>query len=115
MSLDALLTLDTIEVMENYIDKIRLNEELRDVVDLAYVIENQSIIIYEIRPHFTIPAYKVESHIAKATFIKAKNCWKVYWLRANLKWHVYDPQPTVKTLQEFVELVEKDEHGCFWG
>lgn len=115
MALDILITLDSIEVLENYIDKIRPKAELRDMVDLTYTIENQSIIIYEIRPHFSLPEQKFESHIAKTTFIKAKNHWKVYWMRADLKWHAYTPHPIVNTLKEFVALVEQDEYGCFWG
>jgi hypothetical protein len=26
-----------------------------------------------------------------------------------------DPRPTVKTLKEFVKIVEEDKHACFWG
>lgn len=115
MSLDILLTLDTIEVLENYIDKVRPIEELRDQVDVAYKIENQSIIIYEVRPRFNQPDQTFESAIAKATFVKATDCWKVFWQRADLKWHPYKPKPIVKTIKEFVTLVEKDEHYCFWG
>jgi Protein of unknown function (DUF3024) len=53
--------------------------------------------------------------VAKSTFVKAKNHWKVFWQRANLKWYQYDPMPTVKNLRDFVKLVEEDQLGCFWG
>ena len=115
MSLDILLTLDTIEALENYIDRIRPKEELREMIDIAYRIEKQSILIFEIRPHFNQPDQKFESAIAKATFVKAKDSWKVFWQRSDLKWHPYDPKPIVKTVKEFIGLVEKDEYGCFWG
>ena len=115
MALDILTTLYSIEVLENYIDKIRPKEELRDMVDLTYMIENQSITIYEIRPHFNLPAQKIESQIAKTTFVKAKNHWKVLWMGPDLKWHTYTPHPIVNTLKEFVELVDQDKYGCFWG
>jgi hypothetical protein len=35
--------------------------------------------------------------------------------RLHLKWHRYDPDPEVKTLDEFLEVVENDEFACFWG
>jgi hypothetical protein len=34
---------------------------------------------------------------------------------AVLKWHRYDPDPEVKSIEEFLALVEKDEYGCFFG
>jgi hypothetical protein len=115
MSFDLLNTLDVIEVMENFIFRIRPEEEIRDKIDVAYKIEDQSIIIYEIFPLYLESDKKTESPIAKTTYVKAKDHWKVFWLRGNLKWYSYDPKPTVKTLKEFTELVEEDPVGCFWG
>jgi len=115
MSLDALKTIDIIELMENFIDKIRPDEDMRNQRDISYKIEGQSILIIEIRPFFKDPNQKIESPIAKTTFIKAKNHWKVFWMRGNLKWYSYEPKPIVRTLKEFTELVKKDEYHCFWG
>ena len=44
-----------------------------------------------------------------------KNIWKVFWQRADLKWHSYEPKPTVKQLTDFLKLVDEDEHHCFKG
>jgi len=115
MSLDSMLTLEAIEVFENYIEKVRPKEELRDKIDLTYKIENQSIIIYEIRPHYSKPGQKSESFVAKVTYVKAKDHFKVFWLRADLKWHSYKPNPTVKTIRDFIQVLEEDKYGCFWG
>jgi hypothetical protein len=115
MSLDIILTLESIEALENYIDKIRPKEELRDRVDVSYKIENQSIIIFEIRPHYSQPGVKIESFVAKATFVKAKDYFKIFWLRSDLKWHSYSPHPTAENIQDFIRIVEEDKHGCFWG
>lgn len=57
----------------------------------------------------------MESPVAKATYVKAQKIWKVYWQRADLKWHRYDPDPEVKKIEEFLVVVEKDEFGCFYG
>ena len=114
MGLDALNTADVIEVMENFIDQNRPPENVRHEVDLSYRIENQSIYVYEIRPLWNNPAEIIHSDIAKTTYVKSENVWKVYWMRGNLKWYPYDP-PTVKTLKKFAELVSEDKKGCFWG
>lgn len=101
--------------MENFIAQIRPPEHLRAKVDLSYKIEAQSVIIFEILPLWNKPNQTIESHIAKATFIKKIECWKIFWLRSNLKWDSYTPTPTVSKLSDFLELVEEDKHSCFWG
>ena len=115
MAIDALQTLDVIEAMENFIARIRPPEHIRPELDLGYKIENQSILVFEIRPQWDKPQVIRESPVAKTTFVKAKNHWKVFWMRADLNWHSYSPKPTVKTVKEFTKLVSEDKHHCFWG
>ena len=50
MATDILHTVEIIEALENFLYKRRPPVELRSKVDLAYKIDNQSVIIYEIRP-----------------------------------------------------------------
>lgn len=54
------------------------------------------------------------SKIAKATFVKTMNHRNVFWMPSDLKWHKYQSELTVKTFHEFADLVDKDEHYCFW-
>lgn len=115
MALDAFLSLQIIETLENYINRIRPSEEIRDKLDIIYKTIDQSVIIYEIRPNWKNPNSKIESPIAKITFVKSQKQWKIFWVKSDLKWHVYKPKPEVKTIQEFVEIVEEDKHHCFWG
>ena len=115
MAIDTLQTLEIIEVMENFLSRKRPAEHIRDKVDLGYHIEGQSIMIVEIRPRWDKPEVILEHPIAKTTFVKTKNHWKVFWMRADLKWHGYTPKPTVKRLAEFTKLVEEDKHYCFFG
>jgi hypothetical protein len=115
MAVSNLQVLDIIEVMEAFLERRRPPEHIRSKLDIGYRIEGQSIVIYTIRPFWNDASKIQHSEVAKATFVKAKNHWKVFWLRADLKWYVYDPKPTVKTLTDFVKLVEEDKHACFWG
>lgn len=115
MNIDALQTVEIIEVMENCIQKMRPPEHLRSQLDIGYNIEGQSIIIHEIRPRWDNPDIIKEFPVAKATFVKSKSHWKLFWMRADLKWHAYPAEPTVKTVADFVRIVDEDKHACFWG
>jgi hypothetical protein len=110
--------------LENYIAKIRPPENIRDQLDISYKIEGQSVYILELRPHYDFSSDepridfskgKMEIPVAKTTFIKAQNHWKIFWLRSNNKWYSYEPKPIVKSIDAFLKVVEKDEFCCFWG
>ena len=103
------------KIVDQFIEQRRPAPELRDKVDLSFRIDNQSIEIFEIRPAWNNPSRKLESPAAKATWIKTQQRWKVFWMCADLKWHGYEPCPHVKTLKEFLQLVDGDPYGCFWG
>jgi hypothetical protein len=115
MSLSSLQVVDIIEVMENFMEKKRLPETSRPKVDIKYEIDDQSVVIYELRRPSDKPGEMSEHGVAKATFVKSSNEWKVFCLESDLKWHAYQPHPRVKSLNEFVGLVQQDSHGCFWG
>jgi hypothetical protein len=51
----------------------------------------------------------------EATYVRRTNRWKIYWQRADLKWHAYPPQPEALLFEEFLTLVDEDKDGCFWG
>ena len=63
----------------------------------------------------TAPQFNRYMQVIKTTYVKKTGIWKVYWQRADLKWHSYSPIPEVDTLDDFLTLVDKDEHHCFRG
>lgn len=103
------------KLVADFVKKRRPPKDIRDKVDLAYRIERQSIVIFEIRPLFFDIGKKTEEEIAKTTFVRTKNIWNVYWMRRDLKWHSYPVQPTVRNLKMFLKLVDEDSACCFWG
>ena len=107
--------IEIIEVMEGFLINSRPPEEIRDQLDLSYKIENQSIIVFEIRPKWDNPKEKIECKIAKATYIQKDTAWAVFWFMSDMKWHSYKPYPKVKNLKEFIKVIQEDKHGCFWG
>jgi hypothetical protein len=98
-----------------FIEKRRPPAYDRDKLDFGFRIENQSVELFEIRPTWNDPGQKIESPFAKASYVKSRKIWKIYWQRADLKWHAYPPHPEAKTLEEFFDIVNRDEHACFFG
>jgi hypothetical protein len=103
------------KTMNDFIETLRPPAHIRDRLDFIYRLTDQSIEILEVRPLWTNPKEKTEQPVAKATFTKNQGIWKVYWHRADGKWHRYEPNAEVKTLNQFLSVIKKDEYGCFFG
>ncbi len=61
------------------------------------------------------PEIIIEEQIAKATYVKKEKHWKIFWMRDNLKWYLYEPIPYVKLISDFFNIVADDEMHCFFG
>ena len=103
------------ETLEKLMKKRRPPENVRHEADLGYKIDNQSVIIFEIVTRWDDKTQKTEVPVAKTTWVKTKQAWKIYWMRGNLKWHSYSPVPEVESISEFTKIVDEDKHSCFWG
>ena len=98
-----------------FIEARRPAADIRQQLDLGFRVADQSVVIFEVRPQWNQPAVRREHPVAKATYVKTDSVWRVFWQRRDLKWHCYDPAPEVDSLEAFLQLVNEDEHGCFWG
>lgn len=103
------------EAGDAFLEKTRPAPEIRDKLDLAYRIEVQSVLVYEVRPVWNNPSERMEQPVAKTTFVKTQNHWKVFWMQSDLKWHSYEPVPTVENIAAFFKLVDDDSYACFFG
>ena len=103
-------------VVGSFIDERRPPLEIRDKLDLGYRIRGQSVEIFEIRPRFQgKPGETMEHSVAKTTYVRTQKYWRIFWLRADLKWHSYQPDPQVDDIEDFVDIVDGDEYKCFFG
>jgi hypothetical protein len=103
------------KVVGSYVERIRPPPHIRPELDIGFRISGQSVEIIEIRPCFGNEKEFLQHPVAKATFVKTRNVWKVFWRRADLNWHPYPPKLQVKTIDAFITLVEEDALHCFWG
>jgi hypothetical protein len=109
-------TLRRIEkIVHKFVEKRRPPAYMRKELDLDVRIKDQSVEIFEIRPRWQHPEETIESQVAKTTYVKTQDVWKIYWMRQDLKWHSYEPLPEVQVIEEFLAEVDSDPHHCFWG
>ena len=101
--------------IEKFMERRRPPPEIRPQLDLGFRIEGQSVELFEIRPDWQDSSKTMESPVAKTTFVRSQNRWKMYWMRRDLKWHGYEPAPDVRTLEAFLRVVDRDDYGCFFG
>ena len=103
------------KTVDAYIQKHRPPPHIRPQLDIGFRISGQSVEIFEIRPRWKEPSTKAEHPVAKATYVRRQDFWKIFWRRSDLKWHGYEPVPEVASIETFLAVVEKDEYACFWG
>ena len=103
------------KLVGQYVENRRPPPHIRNELDLDFRINGQGVEIFEIRPDLREPGEKIESPVAKTTYVKTQKIWKIYWQRADLKWHRYEPDPEVIKIEDFLAVVERDEYGCFYG
>jgi DUF3024 family protein len=103
------------KVVGAFVEMRRPAPPIRPKLDIGFRVSGQSVELFEVRPQWNRPNVKRESAFAKATFVRTQGIWKVFWKRADLKWHSYEPAPRVAAIEKFLAVVQEDEYGCFRG
>ena len=103
------------KAITSFLERRRPPAHIRDQIDLACKIDGHSVVVFEIRPVYNDPTKNCQSPVAKATFVRTKNHWKIFWMKRDLKWHGYEPNLEVKSLDAFFAVIERDQYGCFFG
>ena len=103
--------------VQAYVNARRPPKEIRHKLDFGFKFEKNTFEIFEIRPVWNSPDQNdyLKLSFAKFRYVKSKNLWKLYWMRASGKWELYDPFPESKNLDKIIECIEEDAYGCFYG
>ncbi|MDH3328699.1 MAG: DUF3024 domain-containing protein [Desulfobulbaceae bacterium] len=83
--------------------------------DFSFRIAGQSFEIFETRAQLNDPTKILAQPIAKATYIKNRKMWALFWMRADLKWQSYKLFPVSGSLEKILETIAQDRFDCFWG
>jgi len=103
------------KLAQDFIEKKRPPVHIRNELDLGYRIKGNSVEFFEVRPLWNNPKKIIEEPVAKTTFVNTQKKWKIFWQRADCRWHRYEPGPEVNTFEEFLSIVDNDDYACFWG
>lgn len=97
-----------------YVISKRPPVEIRDRLDIGFSYEKNTFEIFEIRPVWCSedPNDYQKLSFAKFRYAKSQMIWKLYWMRGSGKWQLYEQ---ANNLDEIIDFVEADTHGCFYG
>jgi hypothetical protein len=88
---------------------------VRDQLREGQRFKNRSIELFFVRPAFQRPSEFVEEPIAKVQHMLARNVWRIFWMRCDLKWHAYPSCPQVPSLAKALRVIHEDVSCCFFG
>ena len=88
---------------------------VRSQLRIGFRAEGLSVVLFESRPAFLPPHEWQEEPVAKFTYVKANDRWKLFCMFRDLKWRGYEPFPESRELAPLVAEVRSDPTGIFWG
>lgn len=56
-----------------------------------------------------------ETPVATLKFIRSAGKWRLYWMRADMKWHEYPGLFSSHRLDKLVQEIDADPLACFFG
>jgi hypothetical protein len=88
---------------------------LRDQVREGQRFSGQTIDFFLVRPAFRRPGEHVEESIARVRYVRSQRVWRIFWKRADGRWHSYQPRPQADSLAAALRVIDEDVNGCFFG
>lgn len=88
---------------------------LRDKVCEGQRVTGRSIELFFARPAFARPGEYTEEAIAKIRHMPRLRVWRLFWMRADSRWHRYEPVPETDSLAAALRVIDEDSHCCFFG
>ncbi len=93
----------------------RSPRHLKEKLCLMYGVKGHEVVIVERRPRWDNETEWTETPVAKLKFIRSANKWRLYWMRADMKWHEYPGLSSSNRLNDLVQEIDADPLACFFG
>jgi hypothetical protein len=84
------------------------------LLDYSYEVRGLAVTLFENRADWRDPTLRHVYPFARFKFIPDAG-WELHWMRQNGRWYRYDEGPQRRTLTPLIHLLERDEHGAFFG
>jgi len=101
--------------VREFMEKRRPPPHIRSRLDIGYEFNGQVIDLFAIRPDWQDETTLRQHPFARIRYVKSQGEWRLYWKRADLKWHIYEPSPRHKFLKQALEVIHADAYCCFFG
>ena len=88
---------------------------LRDKVREGQRFTGQAIELFFVRPAFQRPGEYMEHSFAKLQHVRNEGIWRIFWKRADNRWHRYQPHPEAGSLAAALRVIDEDVNNCFFG
>ena len=88
---------------------------LKEKLRLMYAVEGHEVVVVERRPRWDNQAERTETPVTKLKFIRSANKWRLYWMRADMKWHEYPRLSSCHHLDDLVQEIDADSLVYVFG
>ncbi len=87
-----------------------------DELRFVYETDGHAVTIWEERPPWDgSPGDWSRMGVARFRYFRSRDEWQLYWMRRDLKWHVFDEVEPTPDLGQLVKVVGENWYGCFFG
>ncbi|MEW6308993.1 MAG: DUF3024 domain-containing protein [Bacillota bacterium] len=94
----------------------RSRPEHADELRVVYEVDGHAVCIYEERPPWDdLPGEWMRLGVARFRYFRQRDQWQLYWMRRDLKWHLFDEVAPTHNLARLVKVVDENWYGCFFG
>lgn len=98
-----------------FLERRRPPEPIRPELDIGYSVSGHAVEVFEIRPDWQDKSTFRQTPVARVRYFQSRGEWRLYWMRGDLKWHMYEPSPHHGSLRAALAVIDADIYCCFFG
>jgi hypothetical protein len=103
------------KAVAQFVAKRRPPEHIRGRLDLGIEEKAQAFEVFSLVPHYQKKNTTMRNNVARVRFVRSRDEWHLYCQRADLRWHLYEPDPVHSTLHHALRVIDEDKYCCFFG
>jgi len=93
----------------------RMPVHVRNELRLGFRITGHDVVLFEERPAFRPPHDWQQLPVAKFTYVRNRDVWRLFCQHRDLRWHRYERRPSARAIEILLREVDSDPTGIFFG